>query len=130
MNEYRRQLSQIDRDHQELQSELSEWRFRFRAEQRNFLLLAGIKYFVLLLTLIAICFFILGKAANFLFFSLISIFAVVKAEETNNVRYYAVVAMAIVAIVMEIQAYSGLIMFNTSSAIFLTIQFLGFLEII
>lgn len=128
--EYRQQLSQIDRDHQELESELSEWHFRLRAEQRNFLLLAGLKYFVLLLVLLAACFLILGKAANFLFFALITIFIVAKAEETNRARYYVALALAVCAMVMEFQKYSGLVAFNTGSTIFLSVQFLGFLEII
>jgi len=128
--EYRQQLSQIDRDHQELESELNEWHFRLRAEQRNFFLLAGLKYFVLMLVLLAACFLILGKAANFLFFALISIFIVAKAEETNKARYYVALSLAVCAMVMEFQKYNGLVAFNTGSAIFLSVQFLGFLEII
>lgn len=130
LSEYRRRLSVIDRDHQELESELSEWHFRLRAEQRNFLLLAGVKYFIVLLAILAGCFFILGKAANFLFFAIISIFMVAKAEETNKLRYYMGIALACMSMIMELQHYNGLMTFNTGSAIFLVIQFLGFLEII
>ncbi len=57
-------------------------------------------------------------------------FIAIKAEQTNNVRYYAVLGVAVLAIAMEYHKHHGLIAFNTGVTIFMTIQFLGFLEII
>jgi hypothetical protein len=128
--DYRSRLAHIDREHAELQSEMTEWHFRFRAEQRNFLLLAGVKYALIFLLGLAVCFFILGKAAKFLFFAAFFMFIAIKAEQTNNARYFAVLGVAIIAMVMEYQQHHGLIAFNTGATIFITIQFLGFLEII
>ena len=130
LDEYRSKLAEINREHSNLQSSLNEWRFRFRAEQRNFLLMVGIKYAAVLFLLLAGSFIILGKAANFIFFALVVLYFVVRSEETNKVTYYAGLGLAVLASVMEIQKYKALIWFNTASGLFLVCQLLGFLEII
>lgn len=86
LSEYRSKLAQINREHGNLQASLNEWRFRFRAEQRNFLLLVGLKYACVLVLLLVASFVVLGKAANFLFFALVVLYFVIRSEETNKVR--------------------------------------------
>ena len=130
LSQYRSRLAEIDRQHQDLQTQLTEWRFRFRAEQRNFLLLVGIKYAFLLLVLLGVAFVILGKAANFLFFAVVFVYLVVKSEETNHFRYYAALGVGVLAMLVEWQKATGLLFFNTGAAVFLICKFLGFLEII
>jgi len=130
LQEYRKQLAVVDSDHRDLQTELSDWKYRFRAEQRNFLLLAGVKYALLFMICLGLAFVILGKAANFMFFAAITLFLVVKAEKGNNARYYAGMLLAVLAAVMEYQGYSGLVCFNTGAAAMATIQFAGVMDII
>lgn len=127
---YRQQLKVIDREHQDLQSELSEWHLRFRAEQRNFLLLCGVRYAIIFLIVLTLAFLLLGKAANYLFYAVVTLYLVVKSEQTNGMRYYAGLGVAILAVMMEIQQCHGLVVFNVGAAVFSTFQFLGFLEII
>jgi len=130
LNEYRKQLSVINVDHIELQSELKEWHFKFQAEQRNFLLICGLKYVLLTLIMLAATFYILGKAANFVFFSIIFIFLATKAETTKHMRYYLALTLAAIAMIMELQHHPGFIIFNVSSAIVVGTQILGFMQII
>ena len=130
MDSYRQQLKAIDREHRDLQAELSEWHLKFRAEQRNFLLLCGVKYALIFLIILTLAFLLLGKAANYLFYAVVTLYLVVKSEQTNSLRYYAGLGVAILAAAMEIQKCHGLVVFNVGAAIFSTFQFLGFLEII
>ena len=87
LDEYRSKLAQVHREHSNLQSSLNEWRYRFRAEQRNLLLLVGMKYAAVLFLLLAGSFVVLGKAANFLFFALVVLYFVIRSEETNRVSW-------------------------------------------
>ena len=129
MDDYRKELAQIDKEHRQLQANLTEWRHRFRAEQTNFLLLIGLRRAAIAICLLAIAFFFLGKAANFLIFAMIVLYLVVKSEETNQLKYYAGIGLAVAAMLVEYEKHYGMAVYNLMACVMITLNFLGFIEV-
>ena len=65
-----------------------------------------------------------------MFFAMVTIYYVVRSEETNKPTYYIGLGLGLIAAFMEIQKYKALIWFNTGSGLFLICQLLGFLEMV
>ena len=53
LEEYRRELANIDGEHRALQAELAECRHRFEAERKNYFLLTAVPYTILICILVA-----------------------------------------------------------------------------
>ena len=119
----------IDDEHHHLQIELSDWKHKFRAEQRNFLLLIGLKRVAIVLLLLAIAFVFLGKALNYIVFASLFMYLVIRSEEDNAFRYYAGMFLGVVAMGLEIEKHSGMAVFNTGGCCVLTAAYLGYVDV-
>ena len=125
LEKYRRELAKIDGEHRALQAELAECRHRFEAERKNYLLLTGVPYTLLAVLLLGAVLFLAGKLANFVLFSVAFLYVCLMAERTNATRYYLGLFTGLIAIVMQIQRYNGMIAFNCASAVLIACEYIG-----
>ena len=81
------------------------------------------------MVILAISFFFLGKAANFMIFAMIFMYLVIKSEETNAFKYYAGIGLGVAAMFIEYEKYYGMAIFNLLSCILIGLSYLGFVEL-
>ncbi len=88
----------------------------------------GLQKIVLLVLFVGVALFLLGKAINCVLFTLVFVYLVIKAEETNSLRYYGGLLVAVVTVITQVQYQQGLEVFNSIVGTAVVTSFLGLVD--
>ena len=113
LDTYREQLASIDSNHRQLQEELTEWKHKFAAEKRNFLLLFGPQKALTTLVVIVTIIFLIGKTASYILTASFLAVLLLKSQATASNIYTIALLVGGAAFWMEGQFHYALFCFNS-----------------
>lgn len=111
-----------------LQLELSSWRHKFLAEQRNFLMYLGVRRVAPLLLLVVALLGVAGSWANVAMAIGLLLYTVHKLDRSSSLVVYALLVIGIGAAIAEYFKYPALVAFNCVAFVTYTLTFFGLVD--
>ena len=128
LNEYRRELTDLDNKHRTIQAELIEWKHKFTAEQYNFLFLFGPQKAMMFIVVMIGLLIMIGQIGNMAVFSMIFGVLLLKSHVTHSNRYNVVMLVAMAAVWGEYKQLQALFCFNSVAGISLLANYIGLVD--